>query len=131
MSAPHPLASLLEARPHIFRSGRGRTRGQWSTSRGNQGVGPRLALPAAAPEPGLAPQVKSRTPAGSPHRRFSIHSFIQQTLPPTCSVPGSVLGAGVLASRELCSRGEVDITQIIPKTGYNRRQTYHLVPSQC
>lgn len=66
MSAPHPLASLLEARPHIFRSGRGRTRGQWSTSRGNQGVGPRLALPAAAPEPGLAPQVKSRTPAGSP-----------------------------------------------------------------
>lgn len=27
MSAPHPQASLLEARPHIFRSGRGRERG--------------------------------------------------------------------------------------------------------
>lgn len=27
MSAPHPQASLLEARPHIFHSGRGRERG--------------------------------------------------------------------------------------------------------
>lgn len=27
MSALHPHASLLEARPHIFRSGRGRARG--------------------------------------------------------------------------------------------------------
>lgn len=27
MSAPHPQASLLEARPHIFRSGKGRERG--------------------------------------------------------------------------------------------------------
>lgn len=27
MSAPHPHPSLLEARPHIFRSGRGRARG--------------------------------------------------------------------------------------------------------
>lgn len=35
MSAPHPHVSLLEAGPHIFRSGRGRARGLVKHIKGN------------------------------------------------------------------------------------------------
>lgn len=125
MSAPHPHASLLEARPHIFRSGRGRARGlvkhimgKW---RERALARPRLLWSG----PWLSHASDVRRPAGPPAWRvpsfifpftYSFHTL------PTCSVPGAVLGPGEWALRVFTVSGEeTDVNQIIPLMGRNYR----------
>lgn len=110
MSALHPHAPLLEARPHIFRSGRGRARGLVKHIKGKWKEWA-LALPRLHDlDPGLSVHLTAggllaHLPVCLSSFTFSFtHSL--ETLPPPPRLLWARPCAGVLALRVLMVSGE-------------------------
>lgn len=87
MSALHPHASLLEARPHIFRSGRGRPRGLVKHIKGKWKEWALAWHCLLSSGPYLVTHLLVRGPTGSPAcvpASFTFHSLLHSTDTSAC-----------------------------------------------